>query len=52
MMVSSADAGGSGVRVRDASVMPAVPCTNANIPTILIGEKEAGDEVDQLPPRG
>ena len=30
-----------GLRVCDASIMPAVPCANTNIPTIMIGEKIA-----------
>ena len=30
-----------GLRVCDASIMPAVPCANTNIPTIMIGEKLA-----------
>ncbi len=33
--------GVSGLRVADASIMPAVPCANTNIPTIMIGEKVA-----------
>jgi 5-(hydroxymethyl)furfural/furfural oxidase len=30
-----------GLRVCDASIMPAVPCANTNIPTIMVGEKIA-----------
>ena len=30
-----------GLRVCDASIMPAVPCANTNVPTIMIGEKLA-----------
>jgi 5-(hydroxymethyl)furfural/furfural oxidase len=30
-----------GLRVADASIMPAVPCANTNFPTIMIGEKVA-----------
>ena len=33
--------GVAGLRVCDASIMPAVPCANTNIPTIMIGEKIA-----------
>ncbi|HZO46642.1 MAG TPA: GMC family oxidoreductase N-terminal domain-containing protein [Xanthobacteraceae bacterium] len=33
--------GVSGLRVCDASIMPAVPCANTNIPTIMVGEKIA-----------
>ena len=33
--------GVSGLRVCDASIMPAVPCANTNFPTIMIGEKVA-----------
>jgi choline dehydrogenase len=31
-----------GLRVADASIMPAVPCANTNFPTIMVGEKVAG----------
>jgi 5-(hydroxymethyl)furfural/furfural oxidase len=31
--------GVQGLRIADASIMPAVPCANTNIPTIMIGEK-------------
>jgi 5-(hydroxymethyl)furfural/furfural oxidase len=31
--------GVQGLRVCDASIMPAVPCANTNIPTIMVGEK-------------
>ena len=34
--------GVSGLRVCDASIMPAVPCANTNFPTIMVGEKVAG----------
>lgn len=30
-----------GLRICDASIMPAVPCANTNIPTIMVGEKIA-----------
>jgi 5-(hydroxymethyl)furfural/furfural oxidase len=33
--------GVAGLRVCDASIMPAVPCANTNFPTIMIGEKIA-----------
>jgi 5-(hydroxymethyl)furfural/furfural oxidase len=33
--------GVGGLRVADASIMPAVPCANTNFPTIMIGEKVA-----------
>ena len=33
--------GVSGLRVADASIMPAVPCANTNFPTIMVGEKVA-----------
>jgi len=33
--------GVSGLRVCDASIFPAVPCANTNIPTIMTGEKVA-----------
>lgn len=33
--------GVGGLRVCDASIMPAVPCANTNIPTIMVGEKIA-----------
>ena len=33
--------GVSGLRVCDASIMPAVPCANTNFTTIMIGEKVA-----------
>ncbi|MPZ40974.1 MAG: hypothetical protein GEU95_23580 [Rhizobiales bacterium] len=31
--------GVDGLRICDASIMPAVPCANTNIPTIMAGEK-------------
>ena len=31
----------SGLRIYDASIMPAVPCANTNFPTIMVGEKVA-----------
>jgi 5-(hydroxymethyl)furfural/furfural oxidase len=36
----------SGLRVCDASIMPAVPCANTNIPTIMVGEKIAAAILD------
>lgn len=33
--------GVTGLRVADASIMPAVPCANTNFPTIMVGEKVA-----------
>ena len=33
--------GTTGLRVCDASIMPAVPCANTNFPTIMVGEKIA-----------
>jgi 5-(hydroxymethyl)furfural/furfural oxidase len=33
--------GAQGLRVCDASIMPAVPCANTNFPTIMLGEKVA-----------
>ena len=33
--------GVSGLRVCDASIMPAVPCANTNFTNIMIGEKVA-----------
>ena len=33
--------GVGGLRVCDASIMPAVPCANTNFPTIMVGEKIA-----------
>lgn len=33
--------GVQGLRVCDASIMPAVPCANTNFPTVMIGEKVA-----------
>ena len=35
-----------GLRVCDASIMPAVPCANTNIPTIMVGEKIAAHILD------
>ena len=34
--------GVEGLRIADASIMPAVPCANTNFPTIMVGEKVAG----------
>ena len=31
--------GARGLRIADASLMPAVPCANTHIPTLMIGEK-------------
>lgn len=33
--------GVTGLRIADASIMPAVPCANTNFPTIMVGEKVA-----------
>ncbi|MDP6173176.1 MAG: GMC family oxidoreductase N-terminal domain-containing protein [Rhodospirillales bacterium] len=33
--------GMEGLRICDASIMPAVPCANTNFPTIMVGEKVA-----------
>ena len=33
--------GVAGLRVADASIMPAIPCANTNFPTIMVGEKVA-----------
>jgi 5-(hydroxymethyl)furfural/furfural oxidase len=33
--------GVQGLRIADASIMPAVPCANTNFPTIMVGEKVA-----------
>ena len=38
--------GAAGLRVADASVMPATPCANTNIPTIMIAEKMADHILD------
>ena len=38
--------GVEGLRVCDASIMPAVPCANTNIPTIMVGEKIAAAILD------
>jgi 5-(hydroxymethyl)furfural/furfural oxidase len=38
--------GVQGLRVCDASIMPAVPCANTNIPTIMVGEKIAAAILD------
>jgi 5-(hydroxymethyl)furfural/furfural oxidase len=34
--------GVEGLRVADASIMPAIPCANTGFPTIMVGEKIAG----------
>jgi 5-(hydroxymethyl)furfural/furfural oxidase len=39
--------GVEGLRVCDASIMPAVPCGNTNIPTIMVGEKVAATILDE-----
>ena len=39
--------GVEGLRVADASIMPAVPCANTNFPTIMVGEKVAGTILDE-----
>ncbi|MBX9778500.1 MAG: GMC family oxidoreductase N-terminal domain-containing protein [Xanthobacteraceae bacterium] len=38
--------GVASLRICDASIMPAVPCANTNIPTIMVGEKIAGAILD------
>ena len=39
--------GVSGLRVCDASIMPAVPCANTNFPTIMVTEKIAATILEQ-----
>jgi len=39
--------GVEGLRVCDASIMPAVPCANTNFPTIMVGEKVAATILDE-----
>jgi 5-(hydroxymethyl)furfural/furfural oxidase len=33
--------GVSGLRICDASLMPAIPCANTNVPTLMMAERIA-----------
>ena len=39
--------GVDGIRIADASIMPAVPSANTNLPTIMLAEKVAQTILDE-----